>query len=320
MQLTHNFLLLPEEAVSVADILTDSGKSQDEARKIIETSGFSTLRKSSSGSLSKFILDGMGQVVRTDTDLLDGVDAVIVVSQSFDQRIPSISTRLQATFELPKDVFCIDLFDGCAGFIKALKLISSLEAIGHKKFLVVAGDLNSIMTENAELGTTILFGDGIAATIFEATGEPSRSLLFNSGDIAGTISCGLADNQMLMDGFEVFRFARNVVPGLVSEFLDKTGDELEDFDLVGLHQASKLVVAALSKTLKLRADFSETFNCGGIGNIGAGSIGAWLSNSRDLETRGPLKMLAIGFGSGLSWGASSFTLNIVRNETFHVSS
>ena len=58
--------------------------------------------------------------------------------------------------------------------------------------------------------------------------------------------------------------------------------------------------------------------CGEIGNLGAGSIGAWLSQGENLTNVGKLKMLAVGFGSGLSWGIASLTVNLKNNEVIYV--
>ena len=60
------------------------------------------------------------------------------------------------------------------------------------------------------------------------------------------------------------------------------------------------------------------FACGEIGNLGAGSIGAWLSQGKNLTEVGKQKMLAVGFGSGLSWGLASLIVNLKTNEVIHV--
>jgi 3-oxoacyl-[acyl-carrier-protein] synthase III len=121
-----------------------------------------------------------------------------------------------------------------------------------------------------------------------------------------------------MNGFEVFRFTRNVVPQLVNSYLEESNQSLAAYDLVALHQASKLVVSTICASLKYRNTLCDDFACGQIGNLGAGSIGAWLSQISSLDKKGPLKMLAVGFGSGLSWGLGSIVVNVQRNEVIYV--
>lgn len=318
MKLTNNFLLLPSTAASTESMLTSASRSEDDIRKTVATTGIRSVHQIIDPSLSKFIFEGIASIKNKHLDVLNGVDAVVVVSQTYDGRIPSISARIQAKFNLPSDTYCIDVMDGCSGWIKAISLAELLELKGKKKILIIAGDLNSMITKSADIGTKILFGDGLSVSIFESDQHKVDVSLYNNGDEAGIISCLGADNWMHMNGFEVFRFTRNVVPDLVNDYLRRVGANLSQFDLIGLHQASKLVVSSIASSLKIENRFSDNFNCVDVGNIGAGSIGAWLSQIPDLTSKGKLSMLAVGFGSGLSWGLASIVVELERNEVFHV--
>ncbi len=208
--------------------------------------------------------------------------------------------------------------DGCSGYIKALSLAAMLEQKGQKKILIISGDLNSTMTAQADLGTRILFGDGVSVSVLESDESKLDLKIYNNGDLNNIITCSASDNVMNMNGFEVFRFARNVVPQLIHSYLDEIGQALGSYDLLALHQASKLVVSTICASLKFKNTLGDDFSCGQIGNLGAGSIGAWLSQIRDLEKKGPLKMLAVGFGSGLSWGLGSIVVDVQRNDVIYV--
>lgn len=318
MKLTNNFLILPPEKLDVQEIMISAGKSREEAKKTIGITGISSLRYANKKSLTEFVFSGLSIIEERYDNLLSNVDAVIVVSQSYDQRIPSLSTRIQEKFNIRTDAFCIDVMDGCSGYIKALSLSSMLEKEGFKKILIVAGDLNSLMTAKSELGTKILFGDGISISLLEADASVLDTRIFNNGDHKNVISCAFSENILNMNGFEVFRFTRNVVPPMIKSYLCDTGREISDYDLIALHQASKLVVSSICQTLKFRNNLCNDFSCGEIGNLGAGSIGAWLSQIEHLNEKGELRMLAVGYGSGLSWGLASFVVNIKRNEVIYV--
>lgn len=318
MKLTSNFLILPNDQVSVQDLLLNSGRNNDECIQTISTTGIVKLRVSNNTSLSEFVLGGL----ETANDKFEGVfseiDGIIVVSQSYDARIPSLSTRIQRKFDLPSDTFCIDIMDGCSGYIKALKLASLLSETGLRKIMIVAGDINSMMTQAAEVGTKILFGDGISVSILEESDQKLEVILRNNGDESGTIHCEIENSTMHMNGFEVFRFTRNEVPKLVHSFLEDKKISIDSFELLALHQASELVVKTIFSKLKTTNKIACDFSCGEIGNLGAGSIGAWLSQVRNLQDRGDMKMLAVGFGSGLSWGLASVHLNMKYNEVIYV--
>lgn len=318
MEITNNFLLLPKDTLDVKDILMDAGNDCDEAKKIIKITGISRLRYAQPRMLTEFIFDGLDAVFKKHASVFKNVDAVIVVSQSYDQRIPSISSRIQKKYNLNAQAFCMDIMDGCSGYIKALNLASMLGDNGFKKILILTGDLNSSMTSNSEIGTKILFGDGISLSILETSNTTLKTRLFNSGDQDGFISCSVNENLMNMNGFEVFRFTRKMIPPMIKSFLGDYQESLSDYDLLALHQASLLVVSNICQSLKFSNKLSKDFSCGEIGNLGAGSIGAWLCNINDLEKRGKLKMLAVGYGSGLSWGLASVSIKLQVNEVIYV--
>ena len=318
MKITNNFLVLSNTRLDVSVILNDAGRSPDEIEKIISTTGISTISYAYQKLFTEFVFDGLNSIVNNHTKLFNDVDAVIVVSQSYDQRIPSISSRVQSKLNLQAETYCIDVMDGCCGYIKALSLASMLEREGHRKVLVIAGDLNSSMTTQADTGTRVLFGDGISISILESDASTLDTKIFNSGDHKHVISCSVSDGVMNMNGFEVFRFTRNVVPQLINSYLNETAKSLGSYDLLALHQASKLVVSTICASLKFKNTLGDDFSCGEIGNLGAGSIGAWLSQINDLHKKGSLKMLAVGFGSGLSWGLGSIVVDVQRNEVIYV--
>lgn len=318
MKLTHNFLILPNQQLDVREILLDAGKKEDEVTQTITTTGISKIRYAGGELFTEFVFSGLAKIIKEHANVLEGLEAIIVVSQSYDQRIPSVSTRIQKLYNLSSETYCIDVMDGCAGYIKALSLASMLKSNGIKKILIIAGDINSSMTINAELGTKVLFGDGISASILEADANKLETQIFNDGDLGNVIFCDIKEKVMNMNGFEVFRFARNVVPKLIKDYLKNSNSKIEDYDLVALHQASDLVVATICKMLKFDNKFNSNFACGEIGNLGAGSIGAWLSQGKDLVSKGDLSLLAVGFGSGLSWGTASLVVNLKHNEVIYV--
>ena len=208
--------------------------------------------------------------------------------------------------------------DGCAGYIKALKVASLLESKGYKKIIIIAGEINSLMTSKSDVGTRILFGDGISISIIEADDSSFDAIILNNGDHKNTISCNIKESKLNMNGVEVFNFTRHKVPNLISSFLNKTKKTLAHYDLFAVHQASKLVVDNICSTLNYQNKLCDNFLCGNIGNLGSGSIGAWLANIKDLEKKDKINMLATGFGSGISWGVASIVVEINKNEIIYV--
>ncbi|URQ73767.1 hypothetical protein M9C82_01145 [SAR86 cluster bacterium] len=318
MKITKNILLLPKNKIDIYEELHNAGKDKLEVKKTIRNTGIKSVHKVDSQTLSDFVFEGLSNIKKDYHDFFENVDSVIVVSQSFDHRIPSLSTRIQDKFNIPEKAFCIDIMDGCSGYIKSLGLTRMLHQIGCKKFLVISGDLNSKMTTNSEIGTKILFGDGISVSIIEPDETESEIRLFNRGDNENIINCSMDSNKMNMNGFEVFRFTKNEIPRLINNYLSESGKSINDFDLLALHQASKLVVSTICNSVGFKNNLCQDFSCDEIGNLGAGSIGAWISQINDLTKMDSLKMLAVGFGSGLSWGLISISLDVCVNEVIYV--
>ena len=151
MEMTHNFLLLPSSKIDVAQVLRGSGKTKEECDQTIAT----RYKNAFAGDrlFSEFALSGLTKISKAHANIFIDVDAVIVISQSFDHRIPSLSTRIQKHFNLKTETFCVDILDGCSGYIKALSIASMLSSNAYKKVLIISGDINSAMTTNAELAT-----------------------------------------------------------------------------------------------------------------------------------------------------------------------
>ncbi len=295
-----------------------SGKSNEETIKIIKNTGINFLRDAEQTGLSEFVIAGLLKLRENQHEVYSGIEAIIVISQTFDKRIPSLSTQIQCSLGLPINTFCMDIIDGCSGFIKGLAVTQMLEDSGYKKVLMISGDINSLITKSADVGTKILFGDGISVTIFKSDIYKIKSQIRNEGDIQGVILCESKNNLMQMDGFEVFRFTKSKVPKLIDEFISDLNKNIDSYDLIAFHQASKLIVSNLCAKIGASNKLSEDFNCGSIGNIGAGSIGAWLSNIEGLCSMGELELLAVGFGSGLSWGVAQILIEIEQNMVVYV--
>jgi 3-oxoacyl-[acyl-carrier-protein] synthase-3 len=319
MKLTNNFLCLPTKQMDVAQILKfEYGRSDAEIKKIIETTGVHTFHSSKSKKLSTFVFNAATQIRDQFPDVCSGADAVIVVAQTYDMRIPSISTQLLRIFDLDASTFCLDITDGCSGLIKATRIAELLLQDGRRKVIIFAGDINSLITEAAEAATRVLFGDGFSVSIFEESNDPAKFEIFNDGEHSKHIQCETDTSIMEMNGFEVFRFTRNVVPKLVFNYFEKHSLAANDFQLFAFHQASRLVVSSLTSLLHMSNHEVVDFNCGAVGNLGSGSIGAWLALTKGLDDGQCRRMLAIGYGAGLSWGLADLFIQLNHNGVIYV--
>ena len=311
VRILSNLVIVSEQLVDAYSELLAGGYSEEDATKTAEATGFKSLSRFTDTSLDQFI--SMNADVMRDSvgRNLGKVKLLLVVTQTNLRKIPNAASRLQSALGLGEDVFCLEIVDGCNGFVKALHTAHRLlqeNEIG----LIFSGEMNSVMVSGAPAGTSALFGDGFALTQVVNTGKFS-SKIRQSGARGNAIRFGGNDLSLHMDGFEVFAFSTREVPKLFdSGFAGGFGENR--FPV--FHQASKLVVEQVAKRVGYSDHHRPVFAAGSIGNIGPGSIPSWLAQQNSLSQG--IEIVCVGFGSGLSWGYATISWDARRNELLHV--
>jgi len=263
------------------------------------------------------------------------IGALIMCTQSPDHIMPPNACLLQHRLKLPTSVPAFDFTHACSGYIYGLFMAKSLIASGAADpILLITADSYSRYLHPADRSTVTLFGDGGAATLICGAEEGSAGIdefaigtdggraeifaiqaggarLPRSADTArtrvdasGNVS---SPEHIVMDGTGVLAFVRKRVPAMVDEVLEKANQTLEDVDLVIFHQGSALTLDYVERWLSLPPE--KTFrNIASVGNTVSASIPIAL---RDAELAGRLvpgiRVLLVGFGVGLSWGACLVT-------------
>lgn len=311
MKILSNLVLVSKQLVDAHSELLSGGYSEEDAAKTVEATGFKSLSRFTETDLDQFISMNADVMKNSLGNSLGEVKLVLVVTQTNLRRIPNAASRLQSALGLGEDVFCLEIVDGCNGFVKALhtaNLLLKEKEIG----LIFSGEMNSVMISGAPAGTSALFGDGFALTQVVKSGKFS-SKIRQSGARGEAIRFGGTDVSLHMDGFEVFAFTTREVPNL---FDTRFSDGFGERRFPVFHQASKLVVEQVAKRVGYSDHLWPVFGASQIGNLGAGSIPSWLAQQNSLP-RGS-EIVCVGFGSGLSWGYAITVWDAQRNELLHV--
>lgn len=311
MIILANVLILSKDSISVESELRSKGVPADVIVKTISATGFERLSRFGHTSLRKLLSGAEASLIEAIAPFREEVKAIVVVSQTNDVRIPNGASALQETLSLDRDVFCIELVDGCNGFVKALHLLNRMLDNGQVG-LVFGGDFNSHMVSDSPPGTSALFGDGFALTVIRKN-EIFDSMVRQDGKRGQAIRYGGPDQHLLMDGFEVFAFATREVPSLVKDF---GGLPNHQIDALALHQASRLIVERISSQLGFDVPKFAVFNSSQIGNLGPASIPGWLAMTPEMTQKS--KVAAVGYGSGLSWGVAIVYWGAKINEVIYV--
>ena len=248
------------------------------------------------------------------------LDLIIVASSSPEHIFPATASIVQDRIGAI-NAGAFDILAACTGFIFAVNMAAqSIRSGASKNILVIGTETLSRFVDWTDRNTCILFGDGAGAFVLQANEEPGGVLAEvmhsdgSGGDLlsvpAGgsknpateeTIREGLHFIQM--DGKSVFRFATRVMARATKEVLDKAGLEVEDLDLVVPHQANMRIIEAAARGLKLPMD-KFMVNLERYGNTSTASIP--IATVEALESgriKAGDKIVFVGFGGGLTWGA-----------------
>ncbi len=249
------------------------------------------------------------------------IDLIICATTTPDHLCPATACLIQHNIGADRAA-AFDLNSACTGFIYGLATAGQfIQAGGAKRILLVAGETLSRFTNWEDRSTCILFGDGAAAVVLEATTQSAGVLstsLGSRGDVEQllTIEAGgcarpasletIAEKAhcVKMRGNEIFKMAVRSMAHSAQEALAKAGLTTRDVRAVIPHQANQRILTATQVALGLTAE--QTFvNIDRYGNTGASSVPIALceylqANTIDVGDH----LLFMAFGGGLTWGAS----------------
>ena len=280
---------------------------------------------------------------KLDIDIRD-IGLLVFVSTSPDYRKPSTSCVLQKRLELSYDCACMDIVHGCAGFMYGHQTMTAMLASTNALYgLLILGETTSKVIDKNERNS-MMFGDAGAAVLYERRAdEESITLLKSDGNRYKSLivpAGGFRDMHpkheffkaedgelhskyyLYMNGMDVFNFATTDVYESIKEYLFYVGKDAGDYDVFASHQANNYIIQRLAK--KLRIPKEKVPIClDRYGNTSSVSIPLLLSDCFGNSVSGVKKILSSGFGIGLAWGVTSFTLDtryvypvIETEETF----
>jgi len=249
------------------------------------------------------------------------IDLIIVATLSPDHFFPSTACLVQEALGAT-NAAAYDLSAACAGFIYGLSMGTSMIQSGAAKVILIVGaEILSRLLDVEDRGTYPLFGDGAGAvvlkadeipggvlsTVLGADGSGAEHLVLPAGGSKLPPTHETIDNRLhyiKMNGREVYRFATRVMGKAARQACEKAGIEIDEISLFVPHQANIRIIESASKQLKISNDKVFT-NLDKYGNTSAASIPIALCEAIEqgrVSTKD--KIVMVGFGAGLTWGAS----------------
>jgi len=256
------------------------------------------------------------------------IDMLILCTQSPDYFLPTTACVLQNRLGLKTDLCAYDFNLGCSGFVYGLAMAKSFIKTGiASSVLLLTSETYSKHIHPNDLALKTVFGDGAAATIIESSdeehilefvlgtdGSGKDNLIVPNGGFRHaydplseekkTDSDDIyTDNNLFMNGPEIFNFTNNAVPKAIEECLIKNKMSLDDVDYFIFHQANKYMIEYLRKKIGIPKE-KFYINMLLTGNTVSSTIPIAYSDALNTGkiTQGN-KVLLCGFGVGYSWGA-----------------
>lgn len=234
------------------------------------------------------------------------IDHILACTLTPDDMTPGLAPMVAGEIGAPQAA-ATDLNAACAGFIYALDMAIGIVESGRADLiLVVAAEALSRITDHADRGTAILFGDGAGAVVVGAGSYAKGSGKFIFGSNSGQrdlLYGDQADRKLKMRGREVYRAAVENMVASSQAAIEASGITAADIDLFFAHQANARIIETAGKELGLPTE-KVFFDVATSANTSAASIPLALGRA---EAEGALKPnMTLGmtaFGAGFVWGA-----------------
>lgn len=304
--------------------------SNEYIERILPTTGIIERRVASENECaSDFAFNAAQKIFEKGVDP-KSVDLLIMATQMPDYQMPTTACLLQTRLGIPTSAAAFDINLGCSQFVYALAVANAWVKAGMaKKALVLAGDTPTRTLNKMDNTVVPLFGDGGCACIVEEvkgagfigfdfgsdgrgakdlirptsgfrvakTEESAKEIQFPDGSIR-------SQNDLYMNGGNIFLFAIKSVPVSVKNALKAANLDFSDINHFIFHQASEMIVKSFAKLMKLPAE-KVHFKLHDVGNIGGSTVAVTLT---DAYLQGKIKkgdkILLSAFGVGLSWATA----------------
>ncbi len=261
------------------------------------------------------------------------IGLILFATLSPDHHFPGAGCYFQARMGM-EGVGVMDIRNQCSGFLYGLGTATSMIQSGaYEHVLLVGAEIHSHALDLSTAGrdVAVLFGDGAGAAVIsraadDEAGEIRSFHLYADGrhadDLAQKVwdisrnpyiqhegEIGRVSPDLMwarMNGREVFKYATRGMVGAIMEACGRNGITVADIDLVVPHQANMRINEYVAKVLEIPAE-RVVHSIVDYGNTTAATIPmAMCVALEDGRLQRGMTVMAVGFGSGFTWGSVLF--------------
>jgi 3-oxoacyl-[acyl-carrier-protein] synthase-3 len=323
--------VLPSNEVHFKDEIGNYAFSANQNLRLAKIMGFNKRRLSKlNETISDYAVVGIAKLIEQEVFRPEDIGAILVVTTTPDHVLPPVSSIIQGKFNFSQETICMDITQGCPGYIVGmLQALLILDILGDKKVLLVNGDFLTHKISTRDRGSRPIAGDAVAITVVENTKDDNEIYLSLKNDGANAFAVYIpaggtrlpysdetsiekvddygnyrSDNQLLMNGDLVFNFILNEAPTMMEELLEYSNLTKVDIDYYMCHQSSRFTLEKLADRLEIPREKMPNNVIENFGNSSSASIPVAITYnlSTILTSSASSKIMLTGFGIGLTWG------------------
>ncbi len=248
----------------------------------------------------------------------DDLDMIVFGTCTMDEQVPNMASWVQQAIGAT-NAGAMDVNTACTSFLYGLTTASAMIKSGViSNALVIGGELISPMMDWNNRNVAVLFGDGCAAVVLEASVREEGVLadkLGSYGDARGILQVHglgtryanrgwvLGDTEWAFDGQEIFKRAVHGMSHACDTVLRARALKPDDIRLVVPHQANLRIIEAVAR--RAGVPMERCFvNVQRYGNMSAATVPVALVEALEADRIAPGDhVLLTGFGAGLSFSA-----------------
>lgn len=287
---------------------------------IVKRTGIKERRISDGESTVDLAVKASEEALKNSGYTTEDIDLIIVATTSPDRIMPSTACSVQERLGCI-NATAFDISAACSGFVYGLIIANSLLKTNEKfRALVIGAEVLSRIVDWKDRNTCVLFGDGAGAAVLESSDDYGIVSTFFGSDGAKGVKALTSTNLSLnnpfvkesydekryieMEGREVFKFAVSVIPTIVNNLLEKSGEKIDNIKYIIPHQANSRIIDEASRRLGITSD-RFYINLERYGNTSSASIPIALDEmmKRELIKKGD-KVILAAFGGGLTWAGT----------------
>jgi len=330
-KITGILTIIPENEIKYDDEIDNYNFSRGQSLRLKKIMGYNKRKVVKPGtSSSDLCIYGMNYLFDKKLLKRDEIDAMIVVTQSPDHFMPSMSHIIHGELDLKKDMICLDINQGCSGYVIGLnQAFFLLEQNEINKVALLNVDTLSKKVSKYDRTNNPQVGDGASVTIIEKTqiskpiygsvkadGKGAEVLKIPAGGFkmpsnkeTSVLREDNAGNRrsldhLFMKGDDVFNFVQQNVPPMIDDILQTAEVEKQDIDYYMFHQPNKFMLKKLADKLSIPYEKMPNNIVENFGNASSVTIPTAITyNLGSKLINGSMLICMAGFGVGLSWAS-----------------